>query len=43
MDRRKPVHAPRYGGELLELLCTAIVIGSAVAAMFGLFDLFSVV
>jgi len=43
VDRRKPVHAPQYSGVLLELTLTAIVVGSALAAMFGLFDLFSMV
>ncbi len=43
MDRRRPVHAPRDNRDLLELLHTAIVIGSVVAATYGLLDLFSVV
>ena len=44
MDRRKSVRAPGVDTrELLELMHTAIVVGSAIAAMWGLADLFNVV
>jgi len=43
VNRRNPVHAPRDNRDLLELMHTAIVVGAAIAAMIGLFDLFSVV
>lgn len=41
MDRRKSVWAPHDTQRLLELMHTAIVVGTAIAAMWGLFDLFS--
>ena len=43
MDRRKSVRAPGDTRELLELMHTAIVVGAAIAAMWGLLDLFNVV
>lgn len=44
VDRRKSVRAPGVDTrELLELMHTAIVVGTAIAAMWGLLDLFNVV
>ena len=40
MDRRKSVWAPDTP-RLLELMHTAIVVGTAIAVMWGLFDLFN--
>ena len=41
VDRRKSVWAPGDTQRLLELMHTAIVVGTAIAAMWGLFDLFN--
>ena len=41
MDRRKSVWAPNDTQRLLELMHTAIVVGTAIAAVWGLYDLFS--
>ena len=44
MDRRKSVRAPGVDTRrLAELMHTAIVVGTAIAAMWGLLDLFNVV
>lgn len=41
VDRRKSVWTPGDTRELLELMHTAIVVGTAIAAMWGLLDLFN--
>ena len=41
MDRRKSVWTPGDTRELLELMHTTIVVGTAIAAMWGLLDLFN--
>ena len=41
VDRRKSVWAPDDTQRLLELVHTAIVVGTGIAAMWRLFDLFS--
>ena len=43
VDRRHSVWAPGDSQRLLELMHTAIVVGTAIAAMWGLLDLFNVV
>ena len=43
MDRRDSVWAPGDSQRLLELMHTAIVVGTAIAAMWGLLDLFNMV
>lgn len=44
MDRRQSVRAPEVDAQrLLELMHTAIVVGTAIAAMWALLDLFNVV
>ena len=43
MNQRNSVRAPRHIRHLLELLHTAIVVGSVTAVVYGLFDLFNVV
>ncbi|MCY3812110.1 MAG: hypothetical protein OXH15_09975 [Gammaproteobacteria bacterium] len=43
MNRRNPVHASRTGSDMLELVHTAIVVGTAIAAIIGLLQLFNVV
>ena len=44
MDRRKSVRAPEVDAQrMLELMHTAIVVGTALAAMIGLLQLFNVV
>ena len=42
MDRRKSVWAPGDTQRLLELMHTAIVVGTALAAMWALLELFNV-
>ena len=42
VDRPNSVRASRDMRELPELLHAAIVVGSVIAAMYGLFDLFNV-
>ncbi len=41
VDRRKSVWTPGDTRELLELMHTAIVVGTGIAAMWGLLDLFN--